>query len=152
MVQITGLKELGQRLKSDPISKPINTMLSMLGEIVTDLMIHLTPVWTEALEDSYSFELEGSPVADFVFIGSSLYYAPYVEYGTKPHWPPGTGKLAEWAEDHQIPVFLVQRSIARKGGPQIPGIQMALRASENLAAMQPAFDFAASLIELNIKA
>lgn len=41
-------------------------------------------------------------------------YAIYVEEGTRPHWPPRDA-LQGWADRHNIPVFLVQRAIARKG-------------------------------------
>lgn len=47
-------------------------------------------------------------------VGSNVEYAPYMELGTKPHWPP-PGALAVWARRHGIPEFLVARSIARKG-------------------------------------
>ena len=47
-------------------------------------------------------------------VGSAKFYAPYMEFGTKPHWPP-PGALATWAERHGIPEFLVCRAIAQHG-------------------------------------
>ena len=47
-------------------------------------------------------------------VGTNLAHAPYVEYGTKPHWPPAE-PLQRWADRHNIAVFLVQRAIARHG-------------------------------------
>jgi len=41
-------------------------------------------------------------------------YAVYVEEGTRPHFPPREA-LQGWADRHGIPVFLVQRKIAREG-------------------------------------
>lgn len=41
-------------------------------------------------------------------------YGIYVEKGTKPHWVPRAA-LERWASQRGIPVFLVQRAIARKG-------------------------------------
>lgn len=52
-------------------------------------------------------------------VGSDLSYAPYVEQGTRPHWPPfGAGSsLARWARAKGIPAFLVARRIAQRGTP-----------------------------------
>lgn len=41
-------------------------------------------------------------------------YAVFVEEGTRPHFPPREA-LQGWADRHGIPVFLVQRKIAREG-------------------------------------
>lgn len=41
-------------------------------------------------------------------------YAPYVEYGTKPHFPP-VGALEGWAKRHNTSAFIVARAIARHG-------------------------------------
>lgn len=47
-------------------------------------------------------------------VGSNKSYAPYVEMGTKPHWPP-LRAVETWARRHGISPFLVARSIATKG-------------------------------------
>lgn len=47
-------------------------------------------------------------------VGSNVEYAPHMEFGTRPHWPP-RGALAVWARRHGIPEFVVARSIAVKG-------------------------------------
>lgn len=47
-------------------------------------------------------------------VGSKVTYAPYMELGTKAHWPP-IAALETWARRHNISAFLVARSIARKG-------------------------------------
>lgn len=67
--------------------------------------------------------LRGSFTTDFqdnrltAIVGSDSQYAPHVEYGTRPHWPPfGEGSpLARWARAKGIPAFLVARKIARRG-------------------------------------
>jgi len=44
-------------------------------------------------------------------------YAPYVEYGTKPHWPP-PGEIRRWVLDHKMPesaVFPISLKIAKHG-------------------------------------
>jgi hypothetical protein len=47
-------------------------------------------------------------------VGPSVRYGLYVERGTRPHWPPAA-PLRGWARRHNVPVFVVQRAIARRG-------------------------------------
>jgi hypothetical protein len=47
-------------------------------------------------------------------VGPSMRYGLYVEKGTRPHWPP-RAPLEGWARRHGIPVYAVQRAIARRG-------------------------------------
>lgn len=47
-------------------------------------------------------------------VGPSVGYGAFVERGTIPHWPP-RAPLERWARRHGVPVFVVQRAIARRG-------------------------------------
>jgi len=47
-------------------------------------------------------------------VGSNKSYAPHVEFGTRPHWPP-PGALALWAKRHNVDEFAMMRGIARHG-------------------------------------
>jgi hypothetical protein len=47
-------------------------------------------------------------------VGPSVRYGLYVERGSRPHWPP-RAPLEGWARRHGVPVFVVQRAIARRG-------------------------------------
>ena len=47
-------------------------------------------------------------------VGSNVDYAPYVEYDTRPHWPP-IDALQLWAERHGTSAFLVARAISQRG-------------------------------------
>ena len=47
-------------------------------------------------------------------VGPSARYGLYVERGSRPHWPP-RAPLEGWARRHGVPVFVVQRAIARRG-------------------------------------
>lgn len=47
-------------------------------------------------------------------VGTNLAHAPFVEYGTKPHWPP-PGALEVWARRHGLDEYLVRRAISVKG-------------------------------------
>lgn len=48
-------------------------------------------------------------------VGTNVKYAPFVEFGTRPHWPP-KGALQRWAERHGMESdFLIRRAIAKHG-------------------------------------
>lgn len=47
-------------------------------------------------------------------VDSNVAYAPFMELGTRPHWPP-IGALEVWARRHGTTAFLVARAIARRG-------------------------------------
>lgn len=47
-------------------------------------------------------------------VGSNVEHAPYMELGTKPHFPP-LAALATWARRHGTNPFLVARAIATRG-------------------------------------
>jgi len=58
-------------------------------------------------------------------VGPTVAYGLYVEQGTRPHWPPRAA-LQGWALRHAVPVFLVQRAIARRGTRARPFLAPAL--------------------------
>lgn len=47
-------------------------------------------------------------------VGSNVHYAPYLETGTRPHWPP-ISALETWARRHGTTAYVVARAIARRG-------------------------------------
>lgn len=55
-------------------------------------------------------------------VGTNKSYGPYVEMGTKPHWPP-LKAVETWARRHGISPFLVARSIATKGTKAVKFLQ-----------------------------
>jgi hypothetical protein len=62
-------------------------------------------------------------------VGPSVRYGVYVERGTRPHWPP-RAPLEGWARRHGIPVYAVQRAIARRGTRARPFLEPAFRKNE----------------------
>ena len=74
----------------------------------------LAPVDTGRLRASITPDVQLEADAVLGVVGSNVLYAPYMELGTRPHWPP-RGALAVWAERHGIPEFLVMRAIAMRG-------------------------------------
>jgi len=68
-------------------------------------------------------------------VGSGLEYAEYVEYGTRPHFPP-LSAIADWAKAKRIPddaVFPIARSISKKGTKAQPYLRPALDANRSRA-------------------
>ena len=63
-------------------------------------------------------------------VGSNVLYAPYVETGTKPHWPP-ISAVETWARRHGMNPYLVARAISRKGTKPIRYLESAFAANEN---------------------
>ena len=84
----------------------------------------LAPVDTGKLRASITPEvvMQGNTVMGVV--GSNVEYAPYMELGTRPHWPPPDA-LKVWAARHNISLFLVCRAIARRGLPARKFLQKA---------------------------
>jgi HK97 gp10 family phage protein len=71
------------------------------------------------LRGSIAYEVRESRDGIRGVVGSAVRYAPFVEFGTVPHWPP-IDALIPWAERHGFPpgrsgAFLVARAIARRG-------------------------------------
>jgi hypothetical protein len=57
-----------------------------------------------------------------IFVGSTSHYAPYVEYGTRPHFPP-VSAIREWCRLKGIPesaAYPIARKIAERGTPEQP--------------------------------
>jgi hypothetical protein len=69
---------------------------------------------TRRLMNSISHQIQGRGERLVGRVGPSVGYGLYVERGSRPHWPPRAA-LEGWARRHGIPVFAVQRSIARRG-------------------------------------
>ena len=109
-------KAIQRALKSpDTYREPIHTFLSKSGLKVEGRAKKRAPVDTGRYRASIKTEVE--PLV--AFVGSNLKYAPFIEYGTRPHWPP-LSALQPWARRHGFPrgrtgAFLVARRIARRG-------------------------------------
>lgn len=63
-------------------------------------------------------------------VNADTKYALFVHEGSKPHWPP-IKAITPWANRHNIPPFLVARSIAKKGTKPQPFFDWAKEATEN---------------------
>jgi len=83
------------------------------------------PVDTGRLRGSITPTVEMRAKEMLGVVGSNVIYAPFVEYGTRPHWPP-PGALATWARRHGVPEFVIARAIARYGTKPQPYLGPAL--------------------------
>jgi len=106
-------QELEQKIAETHGSEMLMTMRNMTLMIQRDAKIN-APVDTGRLRASITPTV--AQMGDIIegVVGSNVTYAPYMELGTKPHWPP-PGALTVWARRHNIEEFVVQRAIARRG-------------------------------------
>ena len=117
--EIRGLKETQKQLERTVLELRGGPMLQAMRDatmLVTAEAKRNAPVDTGRLRSSIVPEVrQGNPIEGIV--GSNVDYAPYMELGTRPHWPPwGPGTpLAVWAKRHGISAYLVARAIAKKG-------------------------------------
>ena len=115
-------KALQAALK-DPqlIAGPVRDFLSQSAYAVEFSAKELAPVDTGHMRDEIVTRL--GPVRAIVI--SPVVYSPYVEFGTRPHFPP-PGALQPWARRHGISAFALARAIARRGTKAHPFMRPAL--------------------------
>ncbi len=119
-VQITGMEELIRKVQ-DPelLGEPLRNFLNFsLAETAREVAIR-TKRDTSRLAASINNPLESvtidaSPIPLWGMLKPPEEYAKYVEWDTRPHFPP-IKAIAEWAHRHNMVPFLVARAIARHG-------------------------------------
>lgn len=90
----------------------------------------LTPADLGALKNSYGSEVKAIAGGVQGIMGSNSNYGAFVEYGTKPHWPP-ISAIEPWAQRHNIPAFLVARAIAKRGTKAVKMMEKTYKAQYN---------------------
>lgn len=78
---------------------PMVSAMRQASMLVSNEAKRLVPVDTGYLRASITPEVRTEQNELIGAIGSNVLYAPYVETGTRPHWPP-KGALAVWARRH----------------------------------------------------
>lgn len=116
-VEILGLQEL--RAKTDQMitdlhGKPMLDGMRQATLLVSKDAKQLAPVDTGELRSSITPEVRLEGWNTLGVVGSNKLHAPYMETGTKPHWPP-IAALEVWARRHGVSAFLVARAISRRG-------------------------------------
>ena len=118
-IEVRGLEALQRKLKNPRfVNESLERFGNRAGAHIAGEVRLRTPVDTGRLRSSVTHDLDGSPVHT-VRIGSNVEYAPHVEEGSRPHWPP-MAALQPWARRHGFPAgrsgaFLVARAISRRG-------------------------------------
>ena len=132
-MEIKGLKE-AQR-KMDQTAKDLRG--TAMVEAMRDATMLVTrsarinaPVDTGRLRASIVPEVVQRDNVVKGIVGSNVKYAPYMELGTRPHWPP-IQALEVWARRHNMTAFVVARAIARRGTKARRFLQRAFMENRN---------------------
>jgi HK97 gp10 family phage protein len=150
-VEIRGLRETQQemeRIVRDLRGAPYLNAMRRATLLVQRSAKPLAPVDTGRLRASITPEVRAMGATVEGVVGSNVTYAPFVELGSKPHFPPiaaimgwvhrqgmagmysirshrRVGSKATQASEDRSVAFLIARSIARRGGKAHPFLQPA---------------------------
>lgn len=131
--EVKGLKETQRNLEQavrDLRGTPmLNAMRDATLYVTRDAKVN-APVDTGRLRASITPEVRTQGETIEGVVGSNVTYAPYVELGTRPHWPP-IAALEVWARRHHTSAFLVARAIAQRGTPAKQYLQKAFDANKD---------------------
>lgn len=119
-IEIQGMDRLLEKLEPELWQKRVEDLLRTMTLVVEREARIRAPVDTGRLRGSITSTVQ--PL--LATVTALVDYAAYVEFGTRPHWPP-PGALAGWAGRHGIPEFLVARAIALHGTRPQPFMQPA---------------------------
>lgn len=131
-LEIKGLKELQRKTEQMIADLHGTPMLNAMRDstlLVQRKARQNSPVDTGRLRASILPEIRASQTEVLGVVGSNVLYAPYMELGTPPHWPP-IGALEVWARRHGMSAFVVARAISRKGTKPRKFLEIAFRDSE----------------------
>lgn len=135
-VEVEGGKELARKFAeiSQKATNVVEKALVKGGLMVERDAKRLCPADTGRLRASISHRLTGAGTKNpVVEVGTNVEYAPYVEFGTRPHYPP-PGALRRWAQLHGMKPgaeFAIARKIAAKGTPAKPFLFPAFNANKD---------------------
>lgn len=115
-IEIRGLDELIRKAnKNRLLGRPLKRFFTASAIDVQRNAKKRAPVDTGRLRDSIVYEVQGGAVPMQATIGTNVKYAPFVEFGTRPHFPPPSA-LETWARRHGLPNgFVVAQAIAIHG-------------------------------------
>jgi len=129
-------KDIERKLKEMTGGPMVQTMRNATMMITRSAKIY-APVDTGRLRASITQSVESTEDVVKGVVGSNVKYAPYVETGTRPHWPP-VSALETWARSHGTSAFLVARAIAQRGTKAHKYLQRAYE--DNLGRIMSMFD------------
>lgn len=131
-IEIRGLKEVQAKMEQvvrDLHGAPMLNGMRRATLVVQRSAKMFAPVDTGRLRASITPAVETRAREVVGVVGSNVHYAPYVEFGTKPHWPP-PGPIARWAHLHGIEAFVVMRAIATRGTKAVKYLERAVTENE----------------------
>lgn len=143
-IEVSGLEELQKeltRIASDLHGSPmVESMRDVVLKVLADAMKN-APVHTGRLRASLVPEVTSGRDGVVGIVGSDVSYAPFMEFGTSPHWAP-IEPLVRWVElkfgaDGQAAWSIargVQRAIAAKG--QEPRLYLGRAVDENMGFIE----------------
>lgn len=127
IITIVGVDKLVAKLKPELIEIPLRNFLTRSAIMIQSEARKRAPVDTGLLRSSIGYELGGQSGDQYAKIGSKVFYAPFMEYGTGlvgdpavphggRHHPPGAA-LDVWAARHGFSSgYQVAAIIAKRGG------------------------------------
>lgn len=127
-LELKGLGGLTKRAtKSNLLGGPLTRFFTKSAIDVQRRAKQYVPVDTGRLRGSIGYEVDSAGVPLWAVVGTNVFYAPYVEFGTDPHFPPPAA-LDTWARRHGFTSgFQVARRIAMFGTQEhpylIPGLE-----------------------------
>ncbi len=133
--EIKGLRETQDKVDQtirDLRGEPMLEGMRDATLLVTGTARTLVPVDTGRLRASILPEVRSEPLTGSIVgvVGSAVEHAPYVELGTKPHWPP-LAALEVWAQRHGTTAFAVAQAISRRGTKAYRYLQGAVEQNES---------------------
>lgn len=116
-IEVRGLKEAKadlMRIAEELSGAPMAQAMKDAALYVTADARRLAPVDTGRLRASIIPEIRVMTNEVVGVVGSNVIYAPYMEFGTRPHWAP-PGALSTWARRHGRSEFYIRTLIAMRG-------------------------------------
>ena len=126
-VQTVGAKETAAKLQQvvdDLGGGPFERGMKQACLLVTADAKRLAPVDTGRLRASITPEVRRQSRTVYGVVGSNVTYAPFPEFGTRPHWPP-PGALAVWARRHGMTEATIRWIIGTRGTKKHPYLEPA---------------------------
>ena len=114
-ITVTGIDELIKKC-NDPavLGEPFRDFLTKSTKDIQRLTQTYAPKDTGELAGSITTLVDAAPMPLWGETGTILPYAPYMEYGTPPHWMP-IAAITGWAHRHGMNPYAIQRKIAKYG-------------------------------------